>query len=351
MSSLSFGFAEKVFVEYLQGNGYNFKTIRSKKYTIELFLEYLKTNNIIDLREITINDVTGYSKYLDKAVSKKTGNHLCKRSKSEKLCVVKQFFKSLYVNELILNNPLSDFKIVSDGKDFQRHMFSKKEINHILDNIDTNERLGLRNRTVFELMYSSGLRVSEVSRLNADDIDFETGMMLVRNSKFNKDRIVPVTEIAIKFLKLYLRESKRLYKKDKALFTGQNGRLSPATLTSIFRKILKKQNKYKPHLSAHSIRHSTATHLLETGANLRYVQELLGHESIETTVMYTHMFYDNLKKVYKSFHARENEYYCEVDSEYMKRLNNLKSQVERCGMLNRKYGLRRKMWYARKRTK
>jgi len=183
-----------------------------------------------------------------------------------------------------------------------------------LDSIDIDSHLGLRDRTVFELMYSSGLRVGDASRLNVEDIDFENRMILIKRSKGGKDRIVPVSKVAMSFLKQHL-----CGRTKGALFTGKQGRLRPGAINTRLKKLLKEQNIYREGLSTHSIRYSIATHLLGNGADLRYVQELLGHDSIETTSHYTHDIYENMKRIYKSFHPRENEHYREIDGQYLKR--------------------------------
>ena len=349
MGRLTFNYAGNVFISYLKSNGYKTKTIRSRKYILSSFFDYLKDkNNDKDLRDITLDEAAGYMNYLNNYISPRTGGYLKRRSKVEKIGTIKLFFRCLYLNDLILVNPLQDLEILATGETVQREIFSKKELEEVLDNIDINEKLGLRNRTMFELMYSSALRVSEISGLNIGDIDFEESMLLIRNSKFNKDRVVPISDVALNFLKLYLKDRKE---KDHPVFIGQYGRLSGASVGKIFRQILRKQNKYKPNLTAHSVRHSTATHLLENGADLRYVQELLGHESIETTVVYTHMLYDNLKKVYKSHHPRENEYYEEVSQDYLKRLYDFKESIVKQKILSKKQRYTKRKWFIKNKKK
>jgi len=156
---------------------------------------------------------------------------------------------------------------------------------------------------------------------------------LIRNSKFGKDRVVPITETAEKFLKRYLagRSSKSEY-----VFLSANGRITGSTVGHRFRDLLARHNMKRKNISAHSVRHSTATHLLEHGADVRYVQELLGHESIETTVRYTHTLHESLKRVYRIFHPRENEYFKEVDAEYVKKVEELLSYIKKARLKKRR---------------
>ena len=237
----------------------------------------------------------------------------------------KKLFKCLYLQEKILFSPFHDFEILSNGIDGIREIFSTEEITIFLDSINIDTRYGLRDRTIFELMYSSGLRTSEISHLNIGDIDFESRMLKVRQSKWSKDRVVPISFVAIVFLKKYLARRKNV---EQAVFLGNLGRLGTGGIKIRFKDHLGKTEITRGGLCPHSIRHSCATHLLESGADLRYVQELLGHESIETTAKYTHLLYDSLKRVYKSHHPRENEYYKEVDEEYLKKISLLKEAIK-----------------------
>ncbi|HPO50055.1 MAG TPA: tyrosine-type recombinase/integrase [Spirochaetota bacterium] len=158
-----------------------------------------------------------------------------------------------------------------------KEIFSQNEISDFLNriNIDTN----LKERAMFELMYSSGLRVGEVARLKLCEIDFNERMIFIKQSKGSKDRVVPVSEVAIKFILLYASKYE-ITDKDENIFNITGEKISKR-----FKELLKEFEMDKPKLTAHSVRHTTATHLLESGADLRYVQELLGHTSIETTIL------------------------------------------------------------------
>jgi site-specific recombinase XerD len=185
--------------------------------------------------------------------------------------------------------------------------------------------VGLRDRALFELIYSSGLRVSEAAALKVSDIDFERRLMVVRG-KFDRDRMVPVSEVARDFLQRFLHD--KLERPDAWAFEGTRGatkgrHLRGSSISGRFRILLREFGMDRPEISTHSIRHSTATHLLENGASVRHVQELLGHRNIESTVRYTQVMTDALVMVYRRHHPREHELFEAVDEEYEKRLSTL----------------------------
>lgn len=325
MKELSFENVKNIFENYLIGSGYKKSTIKGHMSYLRKFFNFLNSRKIFDLRDITKADLTAYLKYLHSFVSKETGELLANETKRGNYSTVKVLFRSLYNLELILTNPAQDVPAIKKSKT-TKTIFSEDEISDLLDSIDIDEPFGLRDRACYELMYSSGLRVGEVSRLNIGDIDFDERVIVVKESKFNKDRIIPISEVAGGFLKLYLGDR---INRDEAVFVGKNGRLGGPTISTRFHKLLVKNEMKKKDLTAHSVRHSTATHLLEAGADIRYVQELLGHSAIETTAGYTHMMYESIKRVYKSFHPRENLYYEEVTEEYLKSLDKLANDIKR----------------------
>ena len=236
---------------------------------------------------------------------------------------VRKFFRFLYLKELTITNPAQDIEYgTSRSRKIKKDILSQEEAAMFLDSIDLKWKAGLKYRTIFELLYATGLRIGELVALNIGDLDLKSRILLVRKGKFGKERYVPINETAVMFLKKYLKG--RLKRKEDAVFKSDQGRLKAATIRQRFRKLLCKIGVSRIKTKVHVWRHSVATHLLENGANLRYVQELLGHESIETTVQYTHMLQEGLKKVYKSCHPRENMHYEEVDIEYRGKIFALK---------------------------
>lgn len=349
MNKLTPAKVKKIFGSFLEESGYKPNTIIGKLIYVKCFLNYLRQKKkAADLRDITRKKLRHFLDYLDSYVSQRTKKPLARRTRGMIFRVVKQLFGCLYQQELLLTNPVQNMRYKPRGDMLQRVVLSREQMAVFLDSIDITRSGGLRERCIFELMYSSGLRSSEVANLNIGDIDFDSRMLLVREAKWGKDRVVPVSKVAIAFLKQFV--IGRLTDREAPVFPGRrHGRIGINTINIMLKNRAVKLGMYKKGLSAHSIRHSVSVHLLGCGADLRYVQELLGHESIETTAGYTHELYDNLKKIYRSFHPRENEYYTEVDEDYLEQLGRFyrrlfyqKKKTRGCRASKKRWAKRRK---------
>ena len=197
-------------------------------------------------------------------------------------------------------------------------ILTEDEMSRLLDSIDTITGFGLRDRSLFELMYVTGMRVGEIVRLDVEHIDFSLNEVFVTKSKNRKERIVPLGGVAKRFLEKWVKEVRSYFltgcKDDpKALFLSDKGmRISGSAIRYRLKRGLKIAGIEKKGVSPHSLRHSCATHLLAGGADIRLVQELLGHESIETTAAYTKEIVKELKRVHKMHHPRENRLYVEA---------------------------------------
>ena len=328
MSKLLIEMARESLREFLVNSGYHRHTVTMHLATASMFFRYLTRCNLFDLREVSVKVIREYLAHLDIMISEKTGKRLSGGTKRIAFTSVKLIFKSLYLAELIVANPCREITLKRQRIESVRAILTQDEIETLLSGIETATPIGLRDRTLFELLYSSGLRIGEALRLKVSDIDFDKREIAVRKGKMCKDRLVPVTAVAAAFLKLYLNRTGNRQKRGY-LFEYNRRRLDKSTANKRFKDWAAKTGVFKKGLSLHSIRHSIATHLLENGADLRYVQELLGHESIETTVRYTHWNFESLKKYYKSYHPRENEYYEEVSGEYRTNLVKLKNELEK----------------------
>jgi integrase/recombinase XerD len=186
-------------------------------------------------------------------------------------------------------------------------ILSVEEIDAIINSVDLKKSEGQRNKAILETLYSCGLRVSELIELKISNLFFESGFIKIEG-KGNKERLVPISSKAIKEINLYLSEYRRTLKINKddedILFLNRRGRkLSRVMIFTIIKNLTMKLG-FEKNISPHTFRHSFATHLIDGGANLRAVQEMLGHESIITTEIYTHLDKEYLKNTLIQFHPR-----------------------------------------------
>ena len=227
-------------------------------------------------------------------------------SQARILSGVKGFYKYLMFEELIEKDPTELIEGPKIGRKLPDTL-SYPEIEKLLEAIDLSKPEGGRNRAMLEVLYSSGLRVSELVELKLNNIYFDVGFLRVIG-KGNKERLVPIGRDALKYLKIYIQEIRvhvPVQKGSEAdVFLNKRGkRLSRVTVFTVIKELAQRIG-LKKTISPHTFRHSFATHLIEGGADLRAVQEMLGHESITTTEIYTHLDRDYLRQVITEFHPR-----------------------------------------------
>jgi len=231
---------------------------------------------------------------------------LAAHSQARIISGIKSFYKYLVFEEILTKDPTELLESPRLGRKLPDTL-NYHEIETILNAIDHSTPEGTRNRAMLETLYSSGLRVSELVNLKLSNIYFDVGFLRILG-KGSKERLVPIGKPAMKFIKLYL-EAVRCHleiKKGHEDFAFLNRRGKQLTRVMIFTiiKNLTATSGIKKNVSPHTFRHSFATHLIEGGADLRAVQEMLGHESITTTEIYTHLDRDYLKQVVREFHPR-----------------------------------------------
>jgi len=227
-------------------------------------------------------------------------------SQARMISGLKSFFKYLMIEELIDKDPSALLESPKLGRKLPDTL-ELHEIEHLFASIDMSTSEGVRNRAMLETLYSSGLRVSELVNLLLSNIYFDIGFLKVLG-KGNKERLVPVGREACKFLKMYIDEI-RVHvsikpNNEKYVFLNRRGaKLSRVMVFTIIKNLAAESGMNK-NISPHTFRHSFATHLIEGGADLRAVQEMLGHESITTTEIYTHLDRDYLKQIIQDYHPR-----------------------------------------------
>lgn len=294
---------EQDFLDYLNyQRRYSNKTLESYRREIDHFKNYLNQEMISSYQEVTYNLLRGY-------LTKLHEQNLAKSSINHKLSALRSFYNYLLKEELIDDNPfllIESQKVAKRNPDF---LFLEEMI-EFLDSIDTSNDLGIRNKAMLELMYASGLRCYEVVNLQISNLDLNQMIVLV-HGKGNKDRYVPFNQEACSWLILYINEARvNLMTKTEGhnfVFVNKFGKpLTNRGVENIVDRLMKNYDSTKK-IHPHTIRHSFATHLLDAGADIRTVQELLGHENLSTTQIYTHISKEHLKEVYQKAHPRNSE--------------------------------------------
>jgi len=228
---------------------------------------------------------------------------------ARKLATLRSFYKFLVKRNQVISNPVTVVRTPKQDKKLPRFL-EYEEVKKLLETPPIDNWLGARDRAILETLYSTGIRVSELVALNMDDVDFLGEVVHVRG-KGKKERIAPIGSSALQVIQYYMEfRNKRAQSNpnfdSKVLFVNKHGRRLST------RSVRRKMDKYlkmaglDPLISPHTLRHSFATHMLNNGADLRSVQELLGHQSLSTTQIYTHLTTKKLKEVYHDAHPREN---------------------------------------------
>ena len=282
------------FIKYLNTElNYSILTIDNYQRDINAFFEYLNNFNI-KYNAITKQDVINYLKFLDE----------CKLSNatiSRHLSSLRTFYNYLVNHNIIKTNPFNRVSNPKKEKKLPTYLY-EDEIRNILDNLSDEDIYKRRDRLIMELFYSTGMRLNELSNIKINDINGDEIRVL---GKGRKERIVYLDKVAKKLLNDYLDNDRREFKPiDSYLILNKDGkRLSNRSIENIVNHIIKEAS-IKKHVTPHTIRHSFATHMLNNGCDLKVVQELLGHESLSTTQIYTHITNDRIKEVYKSAFKR-----------------------------------------------
>jgi len=299
----------KSFVVYLgEQRGYSLHSVRNYRTDLTQFAQFMGSRRTIgDGQETDIHveavDVLIIREYLGSLHGR-----LRRSTIARKLSAIRSFFRFLEKRDLIRVNPASEIATPRLEK-YIPSCLTVDDVFRLLDRPDNQKSLGLRDLAILEVLYSCGLRVSELESLNVSAVDFDERLVRV-TGKGNKERIVPIGRQAVRALRDYLgathclRKEREEGSRDVPLFINfRGGRLSSRSMARIIKRWAG-ESGLTSEISPHSMRHSFATHLLDGGADLRSVQELLGHASLSTTQKYTHVSLNRLMEVYDNAHPR-----------------------------------------------
>lgn len=289
------------FIDFLQlEKGLAFTSIESYKNDLKKLDEYLtSTIENLQVNQIAHHHLLNFLEFLNEL-------GLATASQARMVSSVKSFFAYLTLEKIIITNPAELLEAPKLSRKLPE-VLSYHEIELICASVDLSSAEGHRNRAIFEVLYACGIRVSELVNLNISNLYLEIGFIKVLG-KGNKERLVPIGESAIKYLNFYLEDRKKNDLCDKnsedIVFLNRRGRQLTRNMIFLIVKEAAAQAGIDKNISPHTFRHSFATHLIEGGADLRVVQQLLGHESITTTEIYTHLDMNFLKETIRSYHPR-----------------------------------------------
>lgn len=283
----------KKFLDYLElERKFSANTVLNYEIDLKEFVDFIVSK---DLNEIEIKDIRRYLEYLNEQKY-----HVS--SISRKVSSLKSFFKYLKAEKMIDNNPMA---LISNPKKEKKLpvFLNYQDLDKLLNTPDLNTGVGQRDALILEMLYSTGIRVSELANLKLKDINFGEHKILILG-KGNKERYVYYGTKCQKLLDKYLSDGRTMYPASAYLFSNKHGnKLNERMIRMIIDECGRKA-KLNVHVTPHVLRHTYATHMLNEGADLKSVGDLLGHENLSTTQIYTHVSNERLRKVYLSSHPR-----------------------------------------------
>ncbi|MGH9004292.1 MAG: site-specific tyrosine recombinase XerC, partial [Acidimicrobiia bacterium] len=301
-----FGFPRMVgeFCTWMGTRGMSEKTIDDRHKLLGYLAGWLLDRGVTRPAEVTKPVLDGYQRWLFH-YRKPDGRPLTFRSQHTYLVPVRAFFKWAARENRILYNPASELELPRIERRLPKHVLSVEEVEAVLAQPDLGEATGVRDRAMLEVLYSTGIRRSELAHLALFDLDSERHTLLVRQGKGRKDRMVPIGERAVTWVDRYVNDVRPKWAPapdDGTIFLTVDGSgFSPGTLTPLARRYVD-QAKLGKSGSCHLFRHTMATLMLEGGADIRYIQAMLGHADITSTQIYTRVAIGKLKEVYERSH-------------------------------------------------
>jgi len=298
---------------WMMATRYSPETIKTYGGDIEWFLRYLEGQGIERIADVTAETVADYSLRLRQQRNTIHEDRLISLSSvMHRLFSLKQFFGWLMGQMIILVNPTEDMELPRLPARMPQTILTQKEAQRLMDAPELKSPIGYRDKALLEVVYSTGIRVSELFKLKVADFDVKNRTLFVHEGKGAKDRILPLPMIAAGYLKEYIgrvrpKFVKMLTHDDGILFLTYTGHsLDLGNMHDIFKRTTKAAGIDK-HVSSMVLRHSIASHLLENGMDIRYIQEFLGHEKLSTTQVYSKVTMAGLRKMYNKSHPKERQ--------------------------------------------
>lgn len=294
----------KRYMQWMQERGYSERTVYERECQLGDLVAWCNERGVNAPSELTRLVMELYQKHLAHR-RKADGSPLSLVTQSNILTTIRSFCAWLVRCNLVLYNPAGDLVMPKLPRRLPRDILTPAEVEQVLSTPDLKTLMGIRDRALLETLYSTGIRRSEAARLDIGDVNFDRGTLLVREGKNRKDRVIPIGDRALAWIRKYLddiRPEIMVPPDEGVLFLTRYGRpIEPGGISACVTKVIRESGISKQG-SAHILRHTMATAMLEGGADIRYIQQMLGHESIKTTQIYTRVSIRALKEVHDATH-------------------------------------------------
>lgn len=297
-------------LESLAAAGYSTRTVEGYRERLLPFLTWCEARGVTAAPQVSLAVLEGWQRWL-RSYRKADGYLLAVNGQLHRLSAIRMLFRWLLKRHVILYNPAEGLELPKEERRLPSQVLSEGETRAVLASQEVESPVGLRNRAILELMWSTGLRRMEVAGLMLRDVDAGRGVVNVHQGKGHKDRVVPVGDAALGWLQRYVEgvRPRMAARYDSGhLFLTQRGKgLALSTLTALAGHAIRAQAQLEKAGACHIFRHSMATQMLENGADTRHIQAMLGHEKLETTQVYTRVAIGHLKKVHEQTHPAERK--------------------------------------------
>jgi integrase/recombinase XerD len=298
--------ALSAFLDELRARRFSASSVKRARLVLPRFFAWLRDHGVGEIAAVTEEHVLAWAKALADAKTAK-GEPLTAHTRRSYLVCLQRFFRFLDRRGVILQDPTLDL-VMPKVQKLPRVVLSRSQTQRLMEAPSPYTPVGKRDRAILELLYGTGVRVSECARLELRDVDLGKGTLFVRQGKGRKDRVVPFAGQAAQALDVYLRESRPAlsrYSRQQALFLSSSRRPLPSGTIQLIVREHARAAGLKVPVTPHTLRHTCATHLIQGGASVRHVQKLLGHSSIQSTAIYTRVFPKDLAQVIAKAHPRE----------------------------------------------
>jgi len=301
--------AMRHYIKHLKATGTPYYTIKGERYGLKSLAKFFETEKVCHIEEITRHVLEEYQEDIAFRLTAK-GTLLTLATQEKLIVIARNFSRYLKEKDYLLNNPGEHLKLPRRAKKLPKAILSPDEMRTLVHTPDKQTRQGYRNRVILEILYDTGMRRSELANLKIPDMDLKSGYVCIRSGKGDKDRVVPLSQRVCDMVQNYIAFVRPEYIKSKDpgyLILNRSGNKMVPNGIYVVVKRTGRLSKIKKTITTHTLRHTCATHMLRNGAPVRHLQEMLGHESLESTQIYTHVTINDLKEIHARYHPSEQK--------------------------------------------